>query len=189
MSRFKTFALFLCVSVLIAATAMAGDISIKLSGPGVVNDSTIKAGQPVSADLYFSNDKVRRGISVGFKFTSDDIKQIVHVADSGNGLNDRGDIKGYNGWQNKSVFDLTGVMVIEENWDAQLPDTVGFVGIVIKKRWQPQDSQKQLSVAFTVPDPGTLVIDSTFWPPGGEWMYDDTSKPEWEGPYKITVVK
>ena len=189
MSWFKTFALFLCVSVLIAATAMAGEVSMKLSGPGVVNDSTIKAGQPVSADLYFSNDKVRRGISVGFKITSDDIKQIVHVIDSGNGLNELGDIKGYNGWQDKSVFDLTGLMAIEENWDAALPDTVGFVGIVIKKRWQPQELQKQVSITFSVPDPGTFVIDSTFWPPGGDWMYDNSEKPEWGGPYKISVVK
>jgi hypothetical protein len=189
MSWFKKMSVFVCASLILAGAAMAGEISMKLSGPGVVNDSTIKAGQSVSADLYFSNDKVRRGISFGLKFTSDNIKRMVHVADSGNGLNDVGDVKGYNGWQDKSVFDFTGVIVSQDDWDGVMPDTIGFAGIVIKKRWQPQDLQKQLSITFMMPDTGTVVVDSSFFPPGGDWMYDNNDKPEWGGPYKIKVVK
>ncbi len=178
----------LAIFVLAGAT-MAGEISAKLSGPGMVNDSTIKAGEPVSLDLYFSNDTIRRGVSVGFKFTSPDIKNIIHVADSGNGVNEAGDVKGVNGWQDKSVFDLTGVIVSANDWDGNLPDTVGLVGIVIKKRWQPHDLEKKISINFIVPDPGTLSVDSTFFPPGGKWMYDNNEKPGWDGPYTFKVVK
>jgi hypothetical protein len=162
---------------------------MKLSGPGAVDDTTIKAGEPFFLDLYFSNDTLRRGISVGFKIVSDDIKSIVHVADSGMGLNPNGDIAGYNGWQDKSVFDFTGVIVSEDDWDGILPDTVGFAGIVIKKRWQPQESQKNLSMHLMIPTPGTIVVDSAFFPPGGDWMYDNEQKPGWGGPYTFKVVE
>jgi hypothetical protein len=162
---------------------------MEVSGPGVVDSTTIKAGEKVSLDLYFSNDKERRGVSVGFLFDSENIKEIVHVPDSGNGLTELGDIKGHNGWEDKSVFDFTGIIVPLNDWDGVLPDTVGFAGIVIKKRWQPQELAKQLSIDIIVPDTGTLVIDSTYFPPGGDWMYDNEERPGWEGPYKLKVVK
>jgi hypothetical protein len=126
---------------------------------------------------------------VGLKFESEDIKNIIHVADSGNGLNPLGDVKGLNGWENKSVFDFTGIIVSADNWEGVLPDTVGLVGIVLKKRWHPQVLQKQVVMEMIVPEPGTLVVDSAFFPPGGEWMYDNEQKPGWGGPYTFHVVK
>ena len=189
MSWLRTFATVTLLGAFLVAGALAGDVSLQLSGPGVVDQSTIKAGEKVSLDLHFSNDKVRRGVSVGFKITSEDIAEIVHVADSGNGLNDHGDIKGFNGWADKSVFDFTGIIVAPHSWDGALPDTIGFAGIVIKKRWQPQESQHQLSLDIIVPEPGTITVDSTFFPPGGDWMYDNEELPDWGGPYTIKVVK
>jgi len=190
MSWLRTFAVAALACLLLASLATAaGTISMKLSGPGAVDETTIKAGEKVSFDLYFSNDAVRRGISVGFKMTSDNITEIVHVADSGKGLNEHGDIKGYNGWEGKAVFDFTGVIVAPHSWEGTLPDTIGFAGIVIKKRWQPQELTKQLSWDVIVPDTGTIVVDSTFFPPGGDWMYDNEELPGWEGPYEFKVVK
>ena len=71
------------------------EISVKVAlGAGAVNDSTIKAGEKVSLDIYLANDKPHRGMTFGFKLSSADIKAVVHVADSGNGLNKNGDIRG-----------------------------------------------------------------------------------------------
>ena len=170
-------------------TGEIGRVEMKISGPGAVNDTTIKVGERVSFDFYFSNDTIRRGISVGFKWFSDDIQNIIHVVDSGNGLNDQGDVKGLNGWENKSVFDFTGIIVSADNWEGVLPDTVGLMGIVVKKRWHPQPLQKQIVFDMIVPEAGTLEVDSAFFPPGGEWMYDNEQKPGWGGPYKFHVVE
>jgi hypothetical protein len=36
--------------------AASTDVTLKVSGPGAVDASTIKAGQPVSFDFYFANN-------------------------------------------------------------------------------------------------------------------------------------
>ena len=164
-------------------------ITMKLTGPGAVNDTTIKAGEKVALELHMSNKKPRRGISIGFKFTSPDIKKIIHPADSGNGLNKAGDVKGYNGWENKSVFDLTGVLAAEKDWDGMLPDTLGFGALVVKNTYEPHEMMKTLSIDLIVPTAGTLTIDSTFFPPGGNWQYGLGGKPGWGGPYTFKVVE
>ncbi|NOY88347.1 MAG: hypothetical protein GXO93_03010, partial [FCB group bacterium] len=82
---FKTSKFFMVVAVLIlsAGSLLAISISVKLSGPGVVNDSTIKVGKKVSFDIYIDNDATFQGFTMGFKLTSPDIKNIIHVPDSG----------------------------------------------------------------------------------------------------------
>ena len=183
-------AVFLLAVTVSAQDAPIGSVELKISGPGAIDDTTIKAGEQVSFDYYFSNDTIRRGISVGFEIVSEDIKTIIHVPDTINGgITDLGDIKGFNGWENKSVFDFTGVLFSSDDWNGELPDTAGFVGIVLKKRWQPQPMQKQISVNVIIPEPGTITIDSTFFPPGGDWMFDNEQKPGWGGPYTFKVVK
>ncbi len=186
-----TVALFLvfCIS-----STMAGSVSMKISGPGAVNDSTIKAGENVLVDIYVANDSAFTGFSLGFKVKSPTIKSINHVADSGKGLNDNGDIKGYNGWQDKSVWDFGGVFAVERGWDGQLPDTLGFGGLCIKKKYEPHDLAKVLSFEMIVPDTGVLVIDSSFFPPGGRWLFSapppgPAEEPDWLGPYTFKVIK
>jgi len=164
-------------------------IVMKLSGPGAGDETTIKAGAKVSLELHMSNEKPRREISIGFKLTSPDIEKIVHVMDSGNGINKGGDIKGYNGFENKSVFDMTGVLAAEKDWDGVLPDTIGFGALVIKNSYEPHEMMKALSIDLIVPTPGTLMIDSTFFPPGGSWQYGMGAKPGWGGPYTFKVVE
>lgn len=177
------------IGLMLTGSAMSASVSLKLSGPGAVNDSTIKAGKHVFVDVYWTNDKDRRGFTAGFKFLSKDIKQIVHVADSGKGLNKNGDIKGYNGWQDKSVFDVTGVMCPTIDWDGKLPDVMGFGGAVAKQRWEPHKALKTMSVEMIVPKPGTLTVDSSFWPPAGYWKFGSGEKADWAGPYHFKVVK
>jgi len=177
-----------------AGTALGTDIYLGISGPGAVNDSTIKAGEKVSVDVYWANDMEDvRGFTTGFKMSSKTMKKIVHVVDSGNGLNDKGDIKGHNGWEGTKVWDFSGVWAVPVNWDGNLPDLVGFGGLVIKNRYGPHEKQKVLSWEVMFPEEGEVVIDSSFFPPGGIWTVVDPNEgeipPKWHGPYKFTVVK
>ncbi len=163
-------------------------VTAKVSGPGAINDSTIKAGEKVDIDIYFSNDKPRKGFSIGFKLSSPDIKEVQHVADSGFEMFP--DIKGDNGWQDNSVWDLRGVMLSKQSdWDGKLPDWVGMGGVTVKQKFMPQESKRVLSFNLVVPEPGTLVVDSTWFPPSNSWKYADNEKPDWKGPYKFKVVK
>ncbi|HVP07280.1 MAG TPA: hypothetical protein VMS71_05505 [Candidatus Acidoferrum sp.] len=163
-------------------------VTAKVSGPGAINDSTIKAGQLVDIDIYFSNDKARKGFEIGFKLSSPDITEVKHVPDSGFEMFP--DIKGYNGWQDNSIWDLRGVMLSKQSdWDGKLPDWIGMGGVTVKQRFQAQESKKVLSFNIIVPDPGTLVVDSTWFPPSMSWKYADNEKPDWKGPYKFKVVK
>ncbi len=171
------------------------EVSMKISGPGALNDSTIKAGEKVTVDIYWMNAKEQRGFTTGFKLTSPDIPKVIHVGDAATCINPKApDIKGFNGWNDKSIWDLGGVFVAVKDWDGNLPDTIGFGGAVVKQRYLPHPKQKVLSMEMIVPTPGTLTIDSTFFPPGGKWKFGTPNpniveKPEWRGPYIFKVVK
>lgn len=187
------FAAFV-VSYTISSASIVS-VELKLSGPGAVNDSTIKAGEDVSIDVHIANDTIFTGFTMGFRITSDDMDKVIHVTDSGNGLNDSGDIKGYNGWHDKSVWDFNGIFIRESNWDEELPDTIGFGGLCIKKRYNAHELEKKISLNMQFPEPGTVVIDSCFFPPGGKWLFaapegiGPSLAPTWSGPYKYKVIK
>ena len=189
--KFKSLGLVLAV-LLMCGTASAISISAGVSGKGAVNDSTVIAGEPFSVDIFFVNDSIQRAFTIGFKMTSDNIKQVVHVVDSGKGLSTKGDIKGHNGWEDKSIWDLNGLFVVETNWDGALPDTIGFGGVCIKQAYNPHEKMRCLSWDMVVPNEGTFVVDSSFWPPSGIWIFagdDQASRaPAWGGPRKIKVV-
>ena len=194
----RTNTLFAITTFLIvAAVASVGatGITLKLSGAGAAGEATIKAGQPVSVDIVIENDTIFTGFTMGFKITSPDLESIVHVADTGNGINETGDVKGFNGWQDESIWDLNGVFVRETNWDGKLPDTLGFGGLAVKKKYTAHKAEKKLSFDIMVPQAGTIVIDSSFFPPGGRWLFSAparlgaTLSPDWGGPYKFKVVK
>ncbi|MFQ5499181.1 MAG: hypothetical protein ACE5FH_05885 [Candidatus Zixiibacteriota bacterium] len=185
----------ICGLGLAAATSQAASVRLEISGPGAVNDSTIKANEKVSVELWFTNDSIRTGFTLGFAIKSPDIKKVIHLADSGNGLNENGDIKGFGGWQDRSVWDLGGIYTVERDWDGQVPELIGFGGVCVKQRYKPHELEKHLSFDLVVPSPGTLVIDSAFYPPGGKWLYSSPVSiaapvsPDWSGPYKYTVIK
>jgi len=191
----RILVLALGASVLIAAAATAEtSITMAISGPGAVNDSTIKVGQPVSVDIYWANeDEDRRGFTTGFKITSETIKTIVHVADSGNGINDAGDIKAYGGWEGTKAWDFTGIRAVPVDWNGNLPDTLGFGGLRAKIEYGPHPKKKVLSWTMVVPQAGMIQIDSTFFRPGGVWAVVGPEgvevPPVWGGPYEFKVVE
>jgi len=188
------------VGVLIAVAIGAGvalsetTISMAISGPGAVNDSTIKAGEPVSVDIYWENgDDDRRGFTTGFKITSDTIRNIIHVVDSGNGVNAAGDIKAHGGWEGTKAWDFTGIKAVIVDWDGELPETIGFGGLRVKNVYNAHEKKKVLSWTMIVPEVGTISIDSSFYKPGGIWAIVGADgveiPPVWEGPYIYQVVE
>lgn len=194
----RTFTITLiCIVLLVvmAGPAMAANVILKISGKGAINDSTIKAGEPVSVDLYIENDVVRTGFTLGFTLQSNDFKKIIHAPDTAGGLNENGDIKGHNGWQDKSIWDLGGIFVVERDWDGILPDLIGFGGVSVRQEFKPQELTKALSFDLIMPEPGILVIDSAFFPPGGKWLFASPPRlapsetPNWGGPYHYKVIK
>lgn len=194
MFRFAILCLTLATLLATVGTATASSVSVKLSGPGAVDDTTIKAGEKVSFDIYVANDTVFTFFQLGFRIFSDDITSVIHPADSGNGKNERGDVKAYNGFENASIFDMGGLHVVDmispTSWDGKLPDTIGFGGMCVHKKYEPHPLQKNISIDLIFEQPGTVTIDSSWFPPLGEWMFAPPEhNPEWGGPYTFKVVE
>ncbi len=191
MKKLKLIGLGLAFSFL-TGLVNGASVSVGVSGKGAVNDSTVVVGEPFSVDIYIANDSIQRGFTLGFKLKSEDIKNIVHVADSGKGMSTKGDIKGHNGWQDKSIWDLNGIFVVESNWDGNLPDTIGFGGVCVKQTYEQHEKMKCLSMDLIVPSEGTLVVDSSFWYPSGIWIFAGENQtvhvPKWGGALKLKVV-
>lgn len=186
----KVIFLLAIASIFSIASLWGSSVDMKISGPGAVNDSTIKAGEKVSFDLYISNDATYKGFSLGFTVSSPTIKKVTHEPDKGNGLNKNGDIKGYNGWHDRSTWDLAGIFVVEKDWDGMLPDLIGFGGVCKSMEYTPHKKEKKLSFEMTIPETGTIVIDSSYFAPTGYWLFTPPSiKPEWGGPYQFNVIK
>jgi hypothetical protein len=204
MTCLRTLVIALAGVVLLAAVSWGETtISVGISGPGAVNDSTIKIGQPVSVDIYWTNkDDDRRGFTTGFRVFSETIKSIRHWPDSGKdytlpdssiGISESGDIRAHAGWEGTKVWDFTGIRLVPIDWDGNLPDTIGFGGLVVKNRYGAHEMKKVLSWTMVVPQAGTIVVDSSFFRPGGIWAVVGPDgiemKPVWGGPYKFKVVE
>ena len=175
-------------ALILTASVSATTISMKISGEGAVNDSTIALGKKVSFDIYFENEGNFKGFTLGFKLDSKDIKSTVFPEDKGNGLNELGNIKGFNGFEDKSLWDLGGVYVIDRQWDGELPDVLGFGAVSKTKPYTPHKAEKKLSFELIFNESGTIVVDSSFFPPTGKWMFAPPSvHPEWDGPYYYQV--
>ena len=197
---------FALVGIAMLAGVASGEtaISVGISGPGMINDSTIKVGQPVSVDVYWTNkDDDRRGFTTGFRMYSETIKSIKHRPDSGKTFTwaDSGkvidtavaNVRAHAGWEGTNVWDFTGIREVPINWDGNLPDTIGFGGLVVKNRYGIHDKKRVLSWTIIVPQAGTLVVDSTYFRPGGIWAIVGEDgieiKPAWGGPYKFKAVE
>ena len=204
MTCLRTLVIALAGVILFAAVSWGETIvSLGISGPGAVNDSTIKVGQPVSVDIYWTNkDEDRRGFTTGFRVFSETIKTIKHwpdsgkgytLPDSGKGISESGDIRAHAGWEGARVWDLSGNRTVAIDWNGTLPDTIGFGGFVVKNRYGAHDKKKVLSWAMVVQQAGTIMVDSSFFRPGGIWGIVGPDavemKPVWRGPYKFKVVE
>jgi len=198
MNKTRLILIALVCFVLGTGSLFTAEVDLEISGPGVVNDSTVKVGEPFSVDIYWENDSEGwRGFSNGFCIESEDIKKIVHLNDTVDGMGKNGEVKGYNGWENSDVWDFAGVWVVPVDWDGSVPDTMGFGGQVIKNRYGAHPRQKVLSWDMIMNETGTFSIDSCFYRPGGYWKLftlTDAKAPieeimGWDGPHVFHVIK
>lgn len=205
MRKFCGSALLLTGAILIfgglsSTNLQATTISMKLSGPGVVNDSTVKAGQKVSLDIYSENNEEWGGISFTFKMTSPTIKKVEFPSDS-TAINERGNAHGFNGWQDKSIWDMF-VKFPEYEVNGQLPEVFGVGALVVKNKYKPHPKQKILSYDVRFTEAGSVTIDSTSIPGSGGSLWKVARSPrvtpvgkesqepvKWTGPVRFKVVK
>lgn len=205
MRKFCGSALLLTGAILIiggftSTNVQATTISMKLSGPGVVNDSTVKAGQKVSLDIYSENNEEWQGITFTFKMTSPTIKKVEFPSDS-TGINERGNVHGFNGWQDKSIWDLF-VKVPEYELNGELPEVFGVGAAVVKNKYKSHPKQKILSFDVRFTETGAVIIDSTSIPGNGGSVWKVARSPrvtpvgkesqepvKWNGPVRFKVVK
>ncbi|HSH00405.1 MAG TPA: hypothetical protein VLB27_10165, partial [candidate division Zixibacteria bacterium] len=101
-------------------------------------------------------------------------------------------ILAFNGFEDKSIWDMGGLRTPVRSWDGSLPDTVLIGGVAMNKGLEPCKMTHFVSFALQADAAGTLCIDSAFVEPGGDWLFASTEgsiRPGWNGPYCVTVVK
>ncbi len=97
-----------------------------------------------------------------------------------------------------TVWDLTDMLVTEQDMDGVTPDTVMPGGVALSDGLSAGSLEHMVSLHFTATstgseEVGTLCIDSTFVPPGGDWIFVDavgqtTYSPAISGPYCWPVM-
>jgi hypothetical protein len=139
-------------------------------------------GNPVlsSLDIYIENDVVLGGMSLGFKIWCPVKLTYAQLPES------YGPEPG-NGWlvinpgsrldPPDHAFDMTGLLISEQNVDGLLHDTVLFGGVALMRGLQPGPLEKMFSIYFTAQPTmwcaGYLCIDTAFVPPAGDFIFTD----------------
>ncbi|MFQ5606451.1 MAG: hypothetical protein ACE5GA_00785 [Candidatus Zixiibacteriota bacterium] len=184
------------VAVIIGALALtipsigyAQQALFKVSGEGAIGEDSILVGKEFSLDLYLSNVSMQAGFTLGFILSAKKgLKGVQHIQPDSvttAGMN----VVGHNGFDDKSVWDLTGLKAPVYSWDGKLPDSILIGGIALNAGWDKTDLKRYVSIALKASSAGQLCVDSAFIPPGGSWMYADQTEPVWEGPYCFAAVK
>lgn len=160
----------------------------KISGDAVVGEDSIVVGEEFSLDLYLSNVEKQSGFTLGFVLSGKKgFKGVRHVQPD-SVLTAGENVRAHNGFEDKSIWDMTGIMKPVFSWDGKLPDSILIGGIAMNKGWEKTDLERYVSITMEALSTGQFCIDSSFIPPGGSWMYADQTEPVWEGPYCFTVV-
>lgn len=183
-------------TVFIGALALTFSISahaqqaiFKISGDAVVGEDSLLVGEEFSLDLYLSNVEKQAGFTLGFILSGKKgFKGVRHVQPD-SVLTAGENVTAHNGFGDKSIWDMTGIMKPVFSWDGKLPDSILLGGIAMNKGWEKTDLKRYVSIALEAKSTGRFCIDSAFIPPGGSWMYADQTEPVWEGPYCFTVVE
>ncbi|MCH9031695.1 MAG: hypothetical protein IIB00_05490 [candidate division Zixibacteria bacterium] len=183
-------------SFAISARAQATDslvsaVRVEVSGEGAIGKDKIESGVPFNMDVYASNGSKRSGFTLGFQFTGKDgLKSVVHIfdKDADSASYHLSSISAYNGFEDRSIWDLGGLQRRVDSWDGNLPDSALVGGICMNNVWGVTTEKKYFSFEMIAVGAGTLCIDSAYIPPGGAWMFAPGSNPSWEGPYCFEVV-
>lgn len=81
----------------------------------------------------------------------------------------------------ETVWDMTGLLITEQNIDGVSPDSMLFGGLAMNNGLPPGDYEPMMSLHVGITSPatsgavGTLCIDSSFIPPSGTFLFSDVS--------------
>ena len=171
--------------------SLVSALRLEVSGEGAIGKDKIKSGVPFMIDVYASNGGDQSGFTVGFEFTGKDgLKSVVHVfdKDADSATYHLSSISAYNGFEDRSIWDLGGLQRRVDSWDGNLPDSALVGGISMNNVWKATAEKKYFSFEMIAVGSGTLCIDSAYIPPGGAWMFAPGPNPVWEGPYCFKVI-
>ncbi|MFQ5608103.1 MAG: hypothetical protein ACE5GA_09160 [Candidatus Zixiibacteriota bacterium] len=187
--------MLLAFVVTIAGSAAAQGVKMKVGGEGVIGKDSVRAGESFSFDLYMSNDGFYSGFTLGFKLYGEGgIKTVKHAWTSSpkdSAFDPSSNIHPFNGFEDKSVWDMGGFMRRVQDWDGKLPDYALIGGVAMNKGWNKCDFTHFVSFEMSANGKGKVCMDSAFVSPGGDWLYaskDGAITPGWAGPYCVTVV-
>jgi len=171
-------------SVAIAIYDVTNDVVLD---PATDTIYTLDAGGgPLSYQLWVSleNDVDLNGMSLGFRLWSDDgvvwnyDAQPDYVGDEG-GIEAVTVVAGSRMDPPDDVFDMTGLLVTEQDVDGAMDDLVMFGGVSLTGSLASGPMQTMIALHFTpggvtYPDVKTLCFDSSFIPPAGDFAYVNT---------------
>ena len=197
--------LFLLLATALPAFAI-NRVSIKLTEPGqTAAVETAIVGHPYEIKISLGNDYILGGMQLGFTIYSPEGASWT--------LDAQPDGYGPDGYQTggqfitvasgcrmdppETVWDMSGLAIIETDVDGQSPDLL-FIGGVANNNGLPTGTmQHMLSIHFTPESPGsgpigTICIDSIFIPPAGDFVFVNvdgvTAPPSFTGPYCWPVM-
>ncbi len=170
------------------STKEAAPAAIKIiSIDGLDGESAIVTGQPVIFRFGIANNtgKAIAGFSHGFKvYSPDGAKWGTTGADTTGALG-------------KEIMD-GGVFFNGFSLSGSGADTIGVGAFRIMKDgipsgWSNEAFAMQIGPLTEQQLGKTICIDSTFFPPGGAWLWSMEGqgqvRPKWDGPYCFTIKK
>ena len=195
-SRITKFSTIIAALCLITGSVSAQQVMVGVSGDGVIGKDSVKVGAPFMFDISLENKGSYKGFTLGFKlYGKDGLKKIGHqwtLSPDDSAFQASSDILAFNGFEDRSIWDMTGLQTPVFSWDGALPDTALIGGVAMNKGFEPCKLTHFVSFALEGVEAGTLCIDSAFVEPGGDWLYASTegsARPSWNGPYCVTIVK
>ncbi len=176
----KRLIMLLALSFLFAVIAgAANQVDIRYGGIGYIQDTMYTNYQNVELQVWIENDDILGGMSLGFQVWSPD-GATWEWTDVG----EYGDLTGCvttvlsSRLGDGSVFDMTGLLVTEQNIDETGRDTIMCGGVALMSGLPPGPLQHMYSYHFMAGgvaegEVATLCFDSCFVPPSGAFVFVD----------------
>jgi hypothetical protein len=206
-----TIILTLFVFLALSSPAFAGDgVTIDLTRQGLTTPvDTAVVGNNYTFRLHLLNDSTLASVQLGLRIYSPQHATWTWLLQS-NGFSVNHTPPGSGGYVTvipgsrmdppATIWDLGNVVVSDRNTNGISPDTFLIGGNAMYNGLPPGPMQPMMAVHFTPTGVGTsgpvgvICIDSTYVPPGGDWMFCDMTpgalpfEPDFDGPHCWPVV-
>ena len=137
---------------------------------------TLRIGVAAALDIYMANDYILGGLTLGIQVWADG--DAAWSWEGGHAHGASGYVSSeYGRMGDGSVFDMTGLLITEQDIDGLARDTILAGGVALMVGMPTGDLEHQYSYHF-IPDgesdpAGHICFDSAFVPPAGPWAFVD----------------